>query len=113
MTPQQQAIFAIIVLALTGGLIIYANTILSKARKIAKEANIKIDLLKTVATYGSDEPAEYFLCKTHTAYDVYATHKAIAVNGVISVLVKRFPFGDDRDFAKLEAQELLDNLKEK
>lgn len=133
MTPPELAI-AIVLFVLAGGLTIWSNIILSKARKIAKEANIKcesieevvkeleksrdrlskaMDNMKPYATYGDRQPIKYEMVKTNSFYDVYATCEAIDSRCATNVLIKRFEFGDDREFARLEAQELFDHLNEK
>lgn len=134
MTPKQQAIFAIILFVLAGGLTIWANTILGKARKIAKEANIKcesvkeeikeldkrnktqydiIQNLKAYAPFSNLSPQGFKIEKTTLSFDIYATHLAIDGESTTDILIKRFYFNDDREFAELEAQELLDHLNEK
>ena len=126
MTPQQQAIFGIIVLALTGGLMIYANTILSKARKIAKEAKIKcenakeeiaslqkqLDFYKRTQIKGDQLPFAFPIKYNGKEIGVFARY---IVDGgrYADVLIKSFPIEDDKEFAKLEAQELIDHLNEK
>ena len=133
MTPPELTT-AIVLFVLAGGLTIWANTILSKAKKIAKEANIKcesvkevikeleksrdhlskaMDTMKLHATYGDSQPIKYGIVKTNSFYDVYATCEAIDGRCATNVLIKRFEFDGDREFAKLEAQELFDHLNEK
>ena len=133
MTPPELTT-AIVLFVLAGGLIIWSNTILSKAKKIAKEANIKcesmeevikelekkskclngrIDYILSKTTDGNLPPLRYNMAKTNSFYDVFAVYEAINGISEAHILVKRFEFGDDRDFAKLEAQELLDHLNEK
>lgn len=141
MTPQQQAIFAIIVLVLAIGLTIWANKMRDKAMKIAMEANIRckrakeeseelkkendelkkkgvelqreIEIQKTCIVPYASQPLRFGMTKTNSFFDVIADYEAIDHNHVTRILIKRFEFGDDRDFALLEAQELLDHLNEK
>lgn len=132
MTPQLTT--AIVLFVLAGGLTIWANTILRKARKIAKEAKIKcesvieeleelerrnknqydiIQNLKAYAPFSNLNPREFKIEKTSFSFDIYATYLATDTKSTTDVLLKRFCFKDDREFARLEAQELLDHLNEK
>ncbi|MDE6649774.1 MAG: hypothetical protein K2K45_07575 [Muribaculaceae bacterium] len=133
MTPPELTV-AIVLFVLAGGLTIWANTMLSKAKKIANEANIKcesvkeeikelekrnkglndqIDNIFSKTTSGNSRPLRYRMVKTNSFVDIYAIYTAI--NGVSEtcILIKRFDFGDDPEFAKLEARELLDQLNGK
>ena len=126
MTPQQQVIFGIIVLALAGGLIIYVNTILSKARKIAKEANIKcesmeeeiVSLQKRVDFYertqikGDQLPVAFPIKNNGKEIGVFARY-IVDRCMYTDVLIKSFPIEDDKEFARLEAQESKDHLNDK
>ena len=110
------------------------NTKLSKARKIAKEANIKcesmeeeveelekrnkglndqMDYIHSKTTCSDSQPLRYGMVKTNSFYDVFAVYKSINGISEVHILIKRFEFGDDPEFARLEAQELLDHLNEK
>lgn len=132
MTPQLT--ISIVLFVLAGGLTIWANTKLRKASKIANEANVKcesvkeeiqelnkrnrslsnhVDFLQNQTTFGNTRPLRYGMVKTNSFFDVFAVYEAINHNHEVRVLIKRFEFGDDRDFALLEAQELLDHLNEK
>ena len=133
MTPLE-LITAVVLFVLAGGLTIWSNIILSKARKMAKAANLKcesakeeikeleksrdrlskaMDTMKIYATYGDRQPIKYRMVKTNSFYDVYATCESIDGRCATNVLIKRFEFDGDRDFARLEAQELLDHLNER
>ena len=126
MTPQQQVLFGIIVLVLSGGLIIWINTKLSKARKIAKETNIKcesvkeeivslqkqLDFFKRTQIKGDQLPVAFPIKNNGKEIGVFARY--IVDRCVYAdVLIKSFPIEDDEEFARLEVQELKDHLNEK
>ncbi len=138
MTPEQQMIFEAVLFALCIGLVVYSNLILRGARKIAKEAyagrdraeeekacaNELYECAKKEWKKRTNEVAElynrlclpadeYIIVSTEIFVDVCAFHKLPGEDREIIVHIKRFWYGDDRDFALLEAQELLDHLNEK
>lgn len=132
MTPQ--LITAIVLFILAGGLMIWANTMLGNARKIAKEANDKcesakeeieelwdrnkrlsghVKFLQKQVIFGNDKPFRYGLVEADSFFEVFAVYHSVDGNTGCCIPVKKFDFGDDREFARLEAQELLDHLIEK
>lgn len=125
---------AIILFVLSGGLTILANMFLAKARKIAKEAKIKcesakeeiekleernknqysiIQHLKAYSPFSDLGPRRYRIEKTNFSYDIYADYRVMDGKSTTKIRIKRFPFCGDPEFAKLEAQELIDHLNEK
>ncbi len=131
-------IFEAILFALCIGLALYSNLILRGARKVAKEAyagrdraeeekacaNELYECAKKGWRKRSDEVAElynrlclpadeYIIVSTEISFDVCTIHKFPGEVREVIVHIKRFEFGDDRDFALLEAEELLDKLNEK
>ncbi|MDE7345382.1 MAG: hypothetical protein K2N48_01415 [Muribaculaceae bacterium] len=125
MTPPELTT-AIVLFVLAGGLTIWSNTILSKAKKIAKEANIKcesvkeelaslqkqLDYYKRTEIKGDQLPVAFPIKNNGKEIGVFARY--IVDKGVYAdVLIKSFPIEDDKEFARLEAQELKDHLKEK
>ncbi len=138
MTPEQQMIFEAVLFALCIGLAVYSTLILCGARKIAKEAyaqryRAEEELANVNYLYQGAKkewekrtnevaklynrlclPAdEYIIVSTEIFVDVCAFHKLPGEVREVIVHIKRFEFGDDRDFALLEAQELLEHLNEK
>ena len=132
MTPQITTALVLVGLAVV--LNIWAYTKHIKATKIAKEANIKcesmeevikelekgnknlsesIEYIQSRATYGNARPLRYGLWMSGSYYEVYSVFCSVDKRHASNVVVKRFDFGDDPEFAELEAQELLDHLNEK
>lgn len=124
MTPQLTT--SIVLFVLAGGLTIWANTMLCKARKIAKEAKIKCDSVKEEIE-SLQRQLDYYK-RTEIKCDQLPVAFPIENNGkeigvfaryivdrcvYTDVLVKSFPIADDEEFAELEAQKLLDHLNEK
>lgn len=113
MTPEQQMTIAFTLLVIAIGIIAWAMHIFEKAEKIKKDTEAIRKEAKRDGIDACCPPIEYGIVKTNSFYDVYATYLSVDGKGEKSILIKRFEFGDDRDFALLETQELLDHLNEK
>lgn len=125
----------LIILAITAGIIsIILGRYYAKSMQLRKEAETiresakqeiwelnqrnkslsdHVNFLQNQTTFGSTKPLRYGMAKTNLFFDVFAVYETIDHNHETCILIKRFDFGDDRDFALLEAQELLDHLNEK
>lgn len=118
MTPQLTT--AIVLLVLAGGLMIWAERRLRTAREICGRAKAMIDdanneiiRIGRGATFGDIRPLRFEMMKSGTFASVYAACMSVDSKHETYVIIKRFDYGDDPDFALLEAHELLDHLNEK
>ena len=80
-----------------------------KSKKLRREA----EKVEGNCIEVSNIPVRYGMDKSRSFYEIYGVYLSVDRSRNSQMLIKRFPFGDDPEFARLEAQELLDHLKEK
>lgn len=120
MTPEQQMTFAIIIFALAIGMIVHSSIVFRRAKKIVDEARVKtesakeeIEKIKSTSIHHAHRPRTFGMMKRGNEIIVYMDSLSINGRGMVRVDIKIFYINDDEDFARLEAQELLDHLNEK